>query len=336
MRLSFGGALALLVSLSIPMPAHHVGDPGSSPANASVLTAHLLEPGQISLGWSWQLTQYPALSKADLEREVRHLGRALYIPEQASTQALELGFGAYDWLQLGVALRSQRLERLREGHVHGDGSFGSHELGNPAGLGNSELRAKARLARGEAWSLALQLGAVLPTGEDDALTDGVSVDASANTTTGKLRTSPKFAYLGPAFQPGSGAASGSAGLAFSREWGRWEGSASLAGLWPAAYKLYKPGASATLGLALGRLFGPEGHERGWVGFEAAGVQAEPSDLNGVTADDGGFSLAAGPRVRVPLGPRALGVLGAGLPLLSPASRGPLPQASFSLSLQGFF
>jgi hypothetical protein len=324
----------LLAAASVQ--AHHPGDPSASPATAPVLTAHLLEAGQISLGWSWQLAQYPLLSKQDLEAEVRAQGRALYVPEQASSQALELGVGATDWLQLGVALRSQRLERLREGHVHGDGSFGSHEMGSPSGLGNTELRAKARLARGEDWSLALLAGISLPTGQDDALTDGLRVDATANTSTGQLRSSPKYAYLGPAFQPGSGAVQGSLALAFSHEWGLWEGSASLAAQLPAAYKLYKPGNSGTVGLAFGRLFGEAGHERGWWGLELAGTQSEPSSFNGVGADDGGFGLAGGPSVRVPLGPKALGVLGATVPLALPKAQGPSPQAVFRLSLQAFF
>lgn len=331
-RSILGACLLAVASLQ----AHHLGDPGSSPANASVLSGHLLEAGQVSLGWSWQLTQYPLWSKAELEAAVRAHGHAIYLPEQASRQALEAAVGAFDWLQLGLSLESQRLERLREGHVHADGSFGSHELGDPAGLGNSELSVKARLWKSDGLVVAFYGAGTLPTGQDDALTDGLSVDGTANTSTGAVKASPKYAYLGPAFQPGSGATVITLGLAASQEWGLWEGSASLLAKIPAAYRLFKQGNSASLGLAMGRLFGAEGHERGWLGLELAGNQSEPSNLNGVGSEDGGFTLSGGPRLRVPMGKRFLGVLGASWTLVQPEASGPAPVLGLNVSLQSLF
>lgn len=328
----------LWLALTSVLPAHHTGDPGASPLNSAVLSAHLLEEGQISLGWSFNMTLYPELSAADLEKKVRAqkgLGK-VQTPEQATQQSLNMGIGAADWLQVDVALTASRMENLREGHMHGDGSYGSHNFGSPAGFGNTDVRVKSRVAQGESWKLAALLGASLPTGEDNALTDGVSVDAAVNTTTNKAKASPKFAYLSPAFQPGSGATRGTLALAFTQEWGLWTLDASAMGVLPAAYKTYKAGNSLSVGLAGGHLFGVPEHERGYVGLQVAATQAEPSNVNGRGADDGGFSLSAGPLLRLPLSTRGLASLGANFLLAKPASLDPAPVAALNASIQALF
>jgi hypothetical protein len=330
---------ALLCAGSAVLSAHHEGDPAASPLAGAVMNAHLLADGQVSLGYNVNVVLYPGLSSAELESKVRAqpgLGK-IQTPEQTSAQSLDLGIGAFGWLQMNVSLGSARIQRLREGHMHADGSYGSHEFGSPAGLSNTEVRAKALLAHGEGWKGALILGASLPTGEDNALSDGVSVDATGSTVTGNVKASPKFSYLSPAFQPGGGAVRGTVGAAYSREWGLWTMDGSLMAVVPAAYRGFKPGSSGSLGLSVGRLYGEEeGHENGFYGLEFSATQAEPSNLDGRSADDGGLVVAAGPRLRMPLGSRALAGLGAGFLLLKPSTMDPAPTASLSASLQALF
>jgi len=316
--------LALLaLAYARPALAHHQGDPSSSSYSSNVLSAHLLEPGQTYLNWSLQAALYSLTSAEDLKARTLAQGPEgkIQVPDAQIMQNLELGLGAYEWLQVSISLGWQRVENLREGHVHGDGSYGFHNFANPSGMCNAVLATKWSLARGEDWWLSASVGAALPTGEDNALSDGVSVDAYADTATGKLKSSPKFSYLSPAFQAGNGTTRGMLGLAYTQEWGLWEGSASLSADLPAWYRGYKPGASGSLGFSWGRLFGEAGHERGLASLQLAVTQAEPSFTDGKSGDDGGLSLAAGASLRLPLGRRAAWSATATLPVLQPEAHG---------------
>ncbi len=112
--------------------------------------------------------------------------------EQASTLALQWGL-RHD-LQVGVAISHARAEQ--------DSAAGSVAA---EGLGDLELLAKWRFlrldARGRATNFALLSGLSLPTGEDDAVANGLE--------------------LSPDLQPGSGGVDPMAGLAVTHEPGRW-------------------------------------------------------------------------------------------------------------------
>lgn len=298
--------------------AHHASDAGASPLASPVLTADLLEPGAIQMTVGIQSSFNRPTGDEQLEAELRsHPGHdETLLSDGTLSQSLDLGFGLTPWLQANLSGGSARVENLREGHLHGNGSYGFHAYGSPSGQRDTELRLKARLAGSESWSLAVLTGLSLPMGRDDVLGGSIAVAATANTTTGKVKASGSLPLLARSSQLGGGSATYMLGAAYSRHLAEsWHLDSSVAASLRPAYQGFKAGNQIGAGLALAWVFDPEAHGRGRVTLDAMFSHVERSDFRGLLDENsGGWTLSAGPRFSVGLNERMVFTLGASAPL----------------------
>lgn len=196
--LSFAIALSLCSG-----PAWRDHGPGTSGGGLTTVSGETLRPGSVSLSVRIDYTQFERLSSADIqERTLEVSGDHAHFDAVRWTllETFEVAFGAAEGLQLAWSFGYYRGNDLREGHIHGDGSYGFHELGDVSGMTDHWFTAKGRLLKGPGGSLAVFGGVKLPFGEDDE----VGEDGSRN------------AALEASLQPGSGAFDAQLGVAYSR------------------------------------------------------------------------------------------------------------------------
>jgi hypothetical protein len=200
-----------LLSLSLaadPDPNYLRRDhgPGTSGGGLSTQSGEVMRPGAVSLDFRIDYTQFEHLSATDIERRTLKVGGADHQHfDAARNTALEtfsLSFGATRDLQIGFSFGYYYGNDIREGHLHGNGTYGFHEFGDIKGMTDHWITAKYRIARGEEGegSLAVLTGIKLPFGDNDQTAE----DGTSNEP------------LEPSLQPGSGAVDVMLGFAYSR------------------------------------------------------------------------------------------------------------------------
>jgi hypothetical protein len=194
-------ALAAAMLLT-PRAAFADHGPGTSGAGVSVVPATTLREGTLSASLRTEVGVFEDLSNSDIEAMVGRLHSDHHAHVDAVRwtllETLELGYGVLDDLQLGLATGWYRGDDLREGHLHADGNFELHELGDVVGPTDLWLTGKFRFLHGPAGHAAVYGGIKLPIGRDDVRGDGDDE------------------RLEPSVQPGSGAVDFLLGLSYSR------------------------------------------------------------------------------------------------------------------------
>jgi hypothetical protein len=181
--------LAPLAAFAAPaLVADH--GPGTSGGGSATQSGETMKPGSFSTALRWNFTQFEALSAA----RIRELGLKLEgdhahfdALRTSLITSLEVAYGVAENFQLSLATGWYRGEDLREAHIHGDGSFGFHDLGDVTGMTDLWVTGKHRFLRGPYGSWAAYGGLKFPTGDDQER--------------GREETEP----LDPSLQPGSGA-----------------------------------------------------------------------------------------------------------------------------------
>jgi hypothetical protein len=251
--------MAGLLCLAAPLWPHHPGGGASaSGLAAGVRRAHLLDAGSARLSLGLAYTAFTKFNDQQLKTAVEAQGghASMTVRDFSLEQNLEISLGLNNWLQADIGLGTLKNENVREGHLHGDGSYGQHNFGNVSGLRNTSVLLSARVAEPGHGSLVLRLGGLVPTGEDGQLSDGISVSGTGNTTTGKATLRGKFSYLEPGEQPAFGGGAVLLGAAWSRPAGkRLDFDLSLDSVIYPVYRGYAPGDQLALGFSLNRVLG---------------------------------------------------------------------------------
>ncbi|HVE40382.1 MAG TPA: transporter [Planctomycetota bacterium] len=185
-----------------PMKRDH--GPGTSGGGLSTQSAEVLKPGSWSLGLRIDYTNFQRLSETQIQDKTVSMAGADHVHFDAvrwsMLETFELSVGATESLQFGFSFGYYRATDVREGHLHGDGSYGFHDFGDISGMTDQWITSKYRVMRGEYGSLAFFGGVKLPFGDDNE--------------TGESSTSNE--PLDPALQPGSGAFDFQLGAAYTR------------------------------------------------------------------------------------------------------------------------
>jgi hypothetical protein len=201
---SLAFAAALPVASGTALADH---GPGTAGAGVGMVPGRTLGAGGLSAALRSELGLFEDLSSSDIQAMVRrlHADHHAHVDALRWTllHTLEIAYGVVDAFQIGLAIGWYRGDDLREGHLHADGSYELHDLGDVVGATDLRLTSKIRFLHGSAGHAAVYGGIKLPTGRDDLRGDG-----SAE-------------RLDPSVQPGSGAVDFLLGLSYSR----WLGSA---------------------------------------------------------------------------------------------------------------
>jgi len=181
--------------------------PGTAGGGLSTVSGETLRPGSVSVALRLDYTQFERLSNADINRKTLkvdddhvHFDAVRW----SLLETFELAFGAAEDFQVAYSFGYYKANDVREGHLHGDGSYGFHDFGDVSGMTDHWLTAKGRLLKGPEGSFAVFGGVKFPFGDED------EIDETSRSTSSNNRP------LEPALQPGSGTFDAMLGLAYSR------------------------------------------------------------------------------------------------------------------------
>lgn len=190
-------------ALGNPAPVRRDHGPGTSGGGIATQSGETLRPGAFALSVRLDYTQFERLSSADIQEktfkvddEHAHFDAVRW----SLLETVELSYGAAEGFQVSYAFGYYKANDVREGHLHSDGSYGFHELGDVSGMTDHRISAKLRLFSGPEGHFSLFSGIKLPFGDDDE----VGEDGTRNEP------------LEPSLQPGSGAFDAMLGVAYSR------------------------------------------------------------------------------------------------------------------------
>ncbi|MBI4566256.1 MAG: transporter [Planctomycetes bacterium] len=177
--------------------------PGTSGGGLLTQSGAVLKLGAVSLSVRLDYTLFERLSETQIrDRTFKVSGDHVHFDAARWTllESIDVAVGVAEDLQLGFAFGYYRANDLREGHLHGDGSYGFHDFADVSGMTDQWINAKWRALKGPEGSFALFAGVKLPFGDDDE----VGEDGTRNEP------------LEPSLQPGSGAFDVALGTAYSR------------------------------------------------------------------------------------------------------------------------
>lgn len=190
--------LSLLLSATAAGADH---GPGTAGGGVATMTGQTLAKGGFTVGLTGDYTQFDHLNASQIDARTRKVsGHHAHFDaiRYSLLETIELAYGLTDDLQLGVSFGYYQADDLREGHIHGDGSYGYHNYGDIGGPTDPWLSAKYRVLKHRGGHLAVLGGVKFPLGDDDEFGNG-----------GRRS-------LEPSLQPGSGAFDYMVGVAYSR------------------------------------------------------------------------------------------------------------------------
>ena len=277
-----------------PEPAKKDHGPGTSGGGLSTRSAETLKPDAFSATLRIDFTGYERLTSDDIREKTfdvsgdhAHFDAARW----SMLETLELAFGALEDFEVGFSFGYYRASDVREGHIHGSGTYGFHEFGDVSGATDSWITVKGRIVKGPEGQWAILGGVKLPTGDDN------ETDESGTSNQ----------PLEPSLQPGSGTFDVMGGVAYSR-WltERMTLDTSASYTWRSEENQYKIGDLVLFGVAAGyRLTEDMGtFPRVSLFGELAVRYLFKNEEDGEkVANSGGTTLFLGPGVRVGLSPR---------------------------------
>ncbi len=197
-------ASSLAFSFDPPVePLRRDHGPGTSGGGLLTRSAETLAPNAVTASLRLDYTQFERLSSSDIRSKTfKVYGDHAHFDAVRWTllETITLAVGAMEDLELSISFGYYRANDLREGHIHGDGSYGFHEFGDISGSTDTWIEAKGRLFKGPEGQFAILGGIKLPFGDDDEIGE----DGTRN------------APLEASLQPGSGAFDAMVGVAYSR------------------------------------------------------------------------------------------------------------------------
>jgi len=178
--------------------------PGTSGGGLTTISGEVLRPNVLTVDFRIDYTQFQHLTESQIQDRTFQVGNPEHAHfDAARNSALEtfsLAYGVAEGIQLGFSFGYYLGNDVREGHLHGDGSYGFHKFGDITGMTDHWITSKFQLMKNESGSLAGVAGIKLPFGDDD--------EVSQNSTNN--------APLEASLQPGSGAVDFLLGVAYSR------------------------------------------------------------------------------------------------------------------------
>lgn len=199
----------LMLCLSLlpgPEPEYLRRDHGPGTSGGGIMTqsGEVMKPGTVSFEFRIDYTQFERFTVDEIRAATFAVGdpdHAHFDVLRSSTlETFSLTYGATAELQFGFSFGYYLGNELREGHLHGDGSYGFHDFGDIRGMTDHWITGKYRVHKGEeGGSWAALFGVKLPFGDDDE--------------TGRSGTSN--VPLEASLQPGSGAVDFMLGAAYS-------------------------------------------------------------------------------------------------------------------------
>jgi len=161
-----------LVCLSVPAGADHPslvsGSGHGGPANT--ITAGSLPAGSWAVGFSTELTDYDALSDAELAALVEAGAEDVHAVDHILSAAAVIIYGVSETLDLTLRIPWIWRDNIREGEFE-DGEAEAHPHGDADGFGDVVLFANYLAWSNRGFDIALQGGIKIPTGnthEDSA------------------------------------------------------------------------------------------------------------------------------------------------------------------------
>lgn len=186
-----------------PAPVRRDHGPGTSGGGLMTQSGEVLKPGATSLSLRIDYTSYQRLDETQIQNKTMSMLGGAHVHFDAvrwsMIETIELAVGATEDLQFGFAFGWYRANNVREGHIHGNGTYGFHDFGDVSGMTDQWVTSKYRVMKGEDGSLAFVGGIKFPFGDDN------------ETDEGGTGNSP----LDPGLQPGSGAFDFQLGVAYS-------------------------------------------------------------------------------------------------------------------------
>ncbi|MCK6439112.1 MAG: transporter [Planctomycetes bacterium] len=192
-------AAGMLLAFNPALRADH--GPGTSGGGIGTQSGEILKPGEFSLSARLDFTSYEELSETNIRNRTFNVsGDDAHFDalRWSMLKTFELTYGLFDNFQIGASFGIYHGEDLREGHIHGDESYGFHNFGDISGMTDPWLNAKLCLSSGPEGHLSVFGGIKFPWGDDEETGDGEDEP------------------LEPSLQPGSGAYDYSFGAAYSR------------------------------------------------------------------------------------------------------------------------
>jgi len=164
-------------------------------------TAEVLEPGDSSVAVHSEYRAFENLSRTALADRAVESGH-VHALDYLWSPTLSLAYGLTESITIAATLSYVERADLREGHVHGDGSGGAHDLGDANGLGDASVGTYWQFwDSGIGSSATISVGSFVPTGSTHEKNDEGE----------RFETD---------HQPGSGAWGPFVGLTFSTETAR--------------------------------------------------------------------------------------------------------------------
>jgi hypothetical protein len=167
--LVLASAVSLLTITSAA--AHHPGGVGNSNATGPIntLSATTPEAGDVSVGVSYEITSFDALSDDVLESEGERAAGAghahVHSLDDLQMTAFDVAYGVTDNLMVSLRVPYLTREGVRTGHFH-HGEPEVENEGGGSGLGDISALLQWRFYRGENVDSSLFGGVKAPTGED--------------------------------------------------------------------------------------------------------------------------------------------------------------------------
>ena len=195
--------LCLCLPPDPPEPMKRDHGPGTSGGGLSTQSGEVLKPNAVSISMRVDYTNYQRLNETQIQDKTMKMAGGDHVHFDAVRSSLletfEISVGAAEDLQFGFSFGYYRATDVREGHIHGNGTYGFHDNGDISGMTDQWITSKYRVLK-DAGSLAIFGGIKLPFGDNNEV--GENEDGNEP--------------LDPALQPGSGAFDFQLGAAYSR------------------------------------------------------------------------------------------------------------------------
>lgn len=186
---------AVLAIAGMPLTTFANHGPGTSGGGSATASGETLKQGAFDLSIREDYTQFEDVSRAEAERRATRAGEFDAL-DHAYLTSFGLSYGVTDDLQFGAQIGYYTGRNFVDAESD-DGAPAESSTADPKGITDLALTGKFRFMRGQPGNIALIGGVIAPTGRDDVrLTNGEPLE--------------------PSSQPGTGAWSYQAGLAYSR------------------------------------------------------------------------------------------------------------------------
>src|SRR5687767_10784673 len=126
--------LCLCLPPDPPEPMKRDHGPGTAGGGLTTQSGEVLKRNAVSVSLRIDYTNYQKLSETEIRDKTNEMlgGDHVHFDAVRSSmlETFEISVGATDDLQFGFSFGYYRATDIREGHLHGDGSYGFHDFGD--------------------------------------------------------------------------------------------------------------------------------------------------------------------------------------------------------------